>query len=160
MNNPKKNVGFKVPLEYFEKLEQKILREVKEEVNIQNKFFVPQNYFNNFEPNFLTRKKPLGFKKNILIIGSGFSIILLIILFLIFNQNNQKEIIKIDNFYTEIENELRINPLKAYEISRSIENIDYEIYNSDFNNIRTSQIDPNQIYFNNSFNIYYEEADY
>ena len=36
MNNPKKNIGFKVPLKYFEKLEQKILREVKEGVNIQN----------------------------------------------------------------------------------------------------------------------------
>ena len=160
MNNPKKNIGFKVPLKYFEKLEQKILREVKEGVNIQNNFFVPQNYFNNFKPNFLTRKKTLGFNKKLLIIGSGFSIILIILLFTILNQNNQKEEIKTNKFYTDIESELRIKPLKALEISRSIENIDYEIYNSNFNNFRTSQIDANQIYFNNSFNIYYEESDY
>tara|TARA_B100001996_G_C18403114_1_gene493686 strand:+ start:98 stop:580 length:483 start_codon:yes stop_codon:yes gene_type:complete len=160
MNNPKKNIGFKVPLKYFKKLEQKILREIKEGVNIQNNFFVPQNYFNNFKPNFLTRKKTLGFNKKLLIIGSGFSIILIILLFTILNQNNQKEEIKTNKFYTDIESELRIKPLKALEISRSIENIDYEIYNSNFNNFRTSQIDANQIYFNNSFNIYYEESDY
>ena len=64
MNN-QKNIGFKVPLKYFQKLEQKILMEVKEVVNIQNNFFVPQNYFNNFNPNFLTRKKTLRFKKKL-----------------------------------------------------------------------------------------------
>ena len=93
MNNPKKNIGFKVPLKYFEKLEQKILREVKEGVNIQNNFFVPQNYFNNFKPNFITRIKTLRFNKKLLIIGSSFSIILIILLFTILNQNNQKEVI-------------------------------------------------------------------
>jgi len=160
MNNPKKNIGFKVPLKYFEKLEQKILKEIKEGVNIQNNFFVPQNYFNNFKPNFLIRKKTLRFNKKLLIIGSGFSIILIILLFTILNQNNQKEVIKIDDFYTDIESELRIKPLKAYEISRSIENTTYKIHNSDFNNFRVNQIDPNQIYFNNSFNIYYEGSDY
>ena len=160
MNDPKKNIGFKVPLKYFQKLERKILREVKEGVNIQNNFFVPQNYFNNFNPNFITRKKTLRFKKKLLIIGSGFSIILIILLFTILNPNNQKKVIKIDNFYTDIESELRINPLKALEISRSIENIDYEKYNSNFNDFRSSQIDANQVYFNNSFNIYYEESDY
>jgi hypothetical protein len=158
MNNPKENSGFKVPLGYFEKLEQKVLKEVKEGVNIQNNFFVPHNYFNNFKPNLLSTKKSFRFKNNLLLIGSGFSVILIILLFIIFNQNNQKEIIKIDNFYTDIESELRINPLKAYEISRSIKKMDYKSYN--FNDFKSSQIDPDQIYFNNSFNIYYEEADY
>ena len=160
MNNPKENSGFKVPWRYFEKLEQKVLKEVKEGGNIQNNFFVPYNYFNNFKLDFLDKKKSLKFKKNLLIFGSAFSVILIILLFIIFNQNNQKEIIKIDNFYTDIENELRINPLKAYEISMSIEKVDYKSYNSNFNNYKSSQIDPNQIYFNNSFNIYYEETDY
>jgi hypothetical protein len=38
--------------------------------------------------------------------------------------------------------------------------VDYKSYNSNFNDFKSSQIDPNQIYFNNSFNIYHEEADY
>ena len=160
MNNPKENSGFKVPLRYFEKLEKKVLKEVKEGVNIQNNFFVPYNYFNNFKLDFLDKKKSLKFKKNILIFGSGFSVILIILLFIIFNQKNQKEIIKIDNFYTDIESELRIKSLKAYEILRSIEKVDYKSYNSDFKNFKSNQIDPNQMYFNNSFNIYYEEIDY
>ena len=160
MNNLKKNIGYKVPLDYFKTLEQKILNDVKEGVNIQNNFFVPYNYFNNFKLDYLGEIRTLRFKKNLLFIGSGFSIILIILLFLIFNQNNEKEIIKIDDFYTDIESELRLKPLKAYEISRSIENTTYKIHNSDFNNFGVSQIDPNQIYFNNSFNIYYEESDY
>ena len=71
-----------------------------------------------------------------------------------------EEKIKNDYFYTDIERELRINTLKAFQISRSIERINYGTDNSDLNNSTANQIDPNQIYFNNSFNIYYEEIDY
>ncbi len=161
MNNPKKNIGFKVPLGYFKTLEEKILNDVKEGVNIQNNFFVPYNYFNNFKIDYLSEIKSLRFKKNLLFIGSSFSVILIILFFMVFNQNKQKETIKIDNFYTDIESELRINSLKAFEISRSIEDLNYEVYNPNFNNLKANQIDPNQIYYNNSFNIYYyEEVDY
>ena len=79
---------------------------------------------------------------------------------MVFIQNKQEEKIKNDYFYTDIERELRINTLKAFQISRSIERINYGTDNSDLNNSTANQIDPNQIYFNNSFNIYYEEIDY
>ena len=160
MNNAKKNTGFKVPLFYFKTLEEKILNNVKEGVNVQNNFFVPYNYFKNFKFDSLGETKSLRFKKNLLFIGSGFSIVLMIILFMVFIQNKQEEKIKNDYFYTDIERELRINTLKAFQISRSIESINYGTDNSDLNNSKANQIDPNQIYFNNSFNIYYEEIDY
>ena len=79
---------------------------------------------------------------------------------MVFIQNKQEEKIKNDYLYTDIEKELRINTLKAFQISRSIERINYGTDNSDLNNSTANQIDPNQIYFNNSFNIYYEEIDY
>ena len=79
---------------------------------------------------------------------------------MVFIKNKQEEKIKNDYFYTDIERELRINTLKAFQISRSIESINYGTDNSDLNNSKANQIDPNQIYFNNSFNIYYEEIDY
>ena len=70
MNNAKKNTGFKVPLFYFKNLEEKILNNVKEGINVQNNFFVPYNYFNNFKFDSLGETKSLRFKKNLLFIGS------------------------------------------------------------------------------------------
>ena len=53
-----------------------------------------------------------------------------------------------------------IKPSKVYEISRSIDKFNYESSNLNLNDFKSNQIDPNQLYFNNSFNIYYEEDDY
>ena len=156
MNDQNKNIGFKVPLDYFKDLENKTIKDVKEGFNIQNDSFVPNNYFSSFKLDFLDKKRSLRFKKNLIIFNSSI-LIIIIISFIIFIQNNQKEIIKIDNSFTDIEIELRINPEKAYEISRSIEKLDFKSFNSNFSNFKSNQIHPSQMYFNNSFNIYYEE---
>ncbi len=160
MNNPKRNNGFKVPGEYFYQLEKKILEEVKEGVKIQNKFFVPYNYFENFELKILEKTKKFRSKKLFILFCSAVSIILITLISILFNEFNEKEIIKIDELYSDIENELRLNPSKAFEISRFIDNINYKPYNNDFNNFELNQFDSYQIYYNNSYNIYYEEADY
>ena len=156
MNDQNKNFGFKVPLDYFKDLENKTIKDVKEGFNIQNDSFVPNNYFSSFKLDFLDKKRSLRFKKNLIIFNSSI-LIIIIISFIIFIQNNQKEIIKIDNSFTDIEIELRINPEKAYEISRSIEKLDFKSFNSNFSNFKSNKIHPSQMYFNNSFNIYYEE---
>tara|TARA_B100001029_G_scaffold166958_1_gene159767 strand:+ start:749 stop:1231 length:483 start_codon:yes stop_codon:yes gene_type:complete len=160
MNNSKKKLGYKVPKGFFKSLDKNILNNIREGINIQNNYSVPHKYFNDFKPHFLYKKKSLKLKQNLLIIGSGFSVILIIIIFIFFSQNIQKEETKVNNFYTNIENELMIKPSKVYEISRSIEKFNYKSYNSNFSDFKSNQIDPNQLYFNNSFNIYYEEDDY
>tara|TARA_B100001741_G_scaffold308425_1_gene304623 strand:- start:518 stop:1000 length:483 start_codon:yes stop_codon:yes gene_type:complete len=160
MNNSKNNLGYKVPKGFFKNLEKNILINVRQGINIQNNYFVPYNYFNDFKPNFIYKKKSSKLKQNLLIIGSGFSVFLIIIIFIFISQNFQKEKTKVNNFYTNIETELMIKPSKVYEISRSIDKFNYESSKFNLSNFKSNQIDPNQLYFNNSFNIYYEEDDY
>ncbi|WP_299887608.1 hypothetical protein [uncultured Lacinutrix sp.] len=129
-----KNSGFKVPENYFSKLEDSIITEVKLKNSANNTGFkIPENYFDEFEVPIKKETKIISLfnRKNIITISSIAAAIVLLFSLNIFNNKtlsiNDLNTETVDNYILDETNDFELADLFLENELDETQFIDYDI---------------------------------